>query len=87
MRRRHCRLDRQTPDILPPFLKQTDQIIDCQHDVSNQLILRHPYVANRHTETQHLLELEFYSRFDFCEFVVEVFGVRNWGGEFAGCRA
>jgi hypothetical protein len=84
--RRHRSLDRQAANILPPFLQQADQVVDSQHDVRDQFILRHTHIANRHTQTQHLLQLELDCRFDFCYFGVEVFGVRDGRRELASFR-
>ena len=56
-----------------------------QHDVGNKFILRHAHVPNSDTETQHFLELELDRRLDFGNLGAQVFIVREWGGEFAGC--
>ncbi len=85
-RRRHRSLDGQTAHILPAFLQQADQIIDGQHDVRDQLILRHAYVANSNTQAEHFLQLKFYCRLDFGDFGGEIFVVGNWGRELAGCK-
>ena len=80
----HACLDGQASHVLPPFLQQTDQVVDSQHDVGYQLVLRHSHVADRYTETQHFLELELYRGFDFGDFLAEVFVVRDGGREFTG---
>jgi len=51
----HGTLDGQTAYILPSLFQQTDQEIDCKHDIGNQLIIRHGHIANRNTKTEHLL--------------------------------
>lgn len=83
-RRRHRRLYRQAAHILPPLLQQRNEIIDGQHDVPDQLILRHAHIAYRHAQTEHLLQLELDCGFDFGGFGVEIFRVGYRGGEFAG---
>lgn len=61
---RHGSLDRQAANVLPAFLEQGDEIIDGQHDVANELILRHSNIAHGHSHAQHLLQLEFDGRLD-----------------------
>lgn len=56
--RRHRCLDRQAPYILPPFLQQADQVVDGQHYVGYQLILRHAHVPNCNSQAENLLQLK-----------------------------
>lgn len=84
LRRAHTRLDRQAPHILPPLLQQTDQIINRQHDIANQLILRHAHIPHRHPHTQHLLELKLDRALHLRHLLREVLGMRDRGGELAG---
>jgi hypothetical protein len=48
--RRHRSLDCQTANVLPPFFQQTDQVVDRQHDVRDQLILSHAHIADCHPD-------------------------------------
>jgi hypothetical protein len=82
--RAHSRLDRQAPHILPPLLQQTDQVIDSQHDIANQLILRHTHIPYGNTQTQHLLQLELDRALHLCHLHIQVLSVSDRGWEFAG---
>lgn len=84
LRRAHACLDGQATHVLPALLQQTDQVVDGEHDIRYQLVFRHPYVADRNTETQHFLELEFDGGFDFGDLLAKVFVVGDGRGEFAG---
>lgn len=84
-RRRHCSLDGEAANVLPALLQQGDEVVDGQHDVSDELVLRHVHVADSDTHAQHLLQLELDGRLDFGDLAAEVFGVGDWGGELAGC--
>lgn len=56
--RRHRSLDRQAAHVLPAFLQERHEVVDSQHDVGDQLILSHSYVANGDTHAENLLQLE-----------------------------
>ena len=86
LRRAHAGLDSQAAYILPRLLQQTDQVIDSQHDVGNQLIFRHAHISHCDTQAQYLLQLELDCALDFSDFGIEVFGVGNGRGELAGLR-
>ena len=86
LRRRHGRFDDQGAHVLPALLQQTDQVVDGQHDVGDQLVLGHSDVADGDTHAQNLLQLELDGRLDFGHLVVEIFGVGDGGGEFSGCK-
>lgn len=86
LRWRHRCLDRQATYVLPRLLQQTNQIIDSQHDVRDQLILGHAHITNGDTQAEHLLQLKLDCRLDFGDLVGEIFVVRDWGREFAGCE-
>jgi hypothetical protein len=82
--RRHGSLDGEGPNVLPSLLQQRDEVVNGQHDVTDQLILSHANVSDSDTHAQHLLELELDGALDVGHLVVEVFGVGHWGGELAG---
>jgi hypothetical protein len=84
LRRTHTSLDSQATHILPPLLQQTDQIINRQHNIADQLILGHADIAHRDPQTKHLLELELDGALDLGHLDVEVLGVGDGGGELAG---
>lgn len=78
----HGSLDGQASNVLPSLLQQTDQVVDRQHDVTNQLVLGHANVSNSDTQAKHLLQLELDSRLDFGDLCGKIFSVGNWCWEF-----
>lgn len=84
--RRHGSLDGEAPNVLPALLQQRDEVVDGQHDVGDQLLLRHADVADGDTHAEHLLELELDGRLDLVHLAGEVVGVRDGRGELASCR-
>lgn len=50
----HGALDVQGTDVLPVFLQQRHQEVDCQVDVVNELVLRHLHVSDSYSQTEHL---------------------------------
>jgi len=83
LRRRHGSLDGEGANILPSLLQKRDQVINRQHDVTNKLILSHANISNGNTHAQHLLKLKLDGALNIGDFVVEVFSVGHWSGEFA----
>ena len=83
--RRHGSLDGQASNVLPALLEKRDEVVDGQHDVTDELVLGHLNVANSDTHTQNLLQLELDGRLDLSDLVGEIFGVRDGGRELAGC--
>ena len=83
---RHGSLDGQATNVLPALLQQRDEVVDGQHDVGDQLIRGHADVADSDTHAQNLLQLELDGRLDLGDLAAEVVGVRDGGGELAGCR-
>ena len=81
----HGSLDGQASDVLPALLEQGDEVVDGQHDVTDELVLGHLNVANSDTHTQNLLQLELDGGLDLGDLVGEVLSVRDGGGELAGC--
>ncbi len=82
--RTHTGLDGQAAHILPALLQQTDQIVDGQHDIADELILAHADIADGHSQTQDLLELELDGALDLGHLDAEILGVGDGGGELAG---
>lgn len=82
---RHGSLDGQASNVLPALLEQGDEVVDGQHDVTDELVLGHLNVANSDTHTQNLLQLELDGGLDLGDLVGEVLSVRDGGGELAGC--
>lgn len=83
--RRHGSLDGEAPNVLPALLQQRDEVVDGQHDVGDQLLLRHADVADGDTHAEHLLELELDGGLDLVHPGAEVVGVRDGRGELASC--
>jgi len=80
---RHSSLDGERANVLPSFLEKRDQVVDGQHDVSDELVLAHANVSNSDTHAEHLLQLELDGRLDLGDLGSEVFGVRDGCWEFA----
>jgi hypothetical protein len=80
---RHGSLDCQATNVLPALLQQGNQVVDSQHDVTDQLILSHTDIADSDTHAENLLELELDGGLDIGDLVGEIFSVGDWGWEFA----
>jgi hypothetical protein len=80
----HGGLDGQGAHVLPSLLQERDEVVDGQHDVTNQLVLGHANVANGDTHAEHLLQLELDGGLDLVHLVVEVLSVRDGRGELSG---
>jgi hypothetical protein len=80
----HGRLDGKRTNVLPPLLQEGDEVVDSQHDVSDEFVLRHVDISNSDAHAENFLELELDGALDLGDLVGQVFGVRDWGGEFAG---
>jgi len=80
----HGRLNGKRANVLPPFLQEGDKVVDSQHDVSDEFVLRHADVSNSDAHADNLLKLELDGALDLGDLVGQVFGVRDWGGELAG---
>lgn len=72
---------------MPSLLQERNEVVDGQHDVRDQLILGHAHVSDSDTHAEHLLQLELDGRLDFIDLLLELFVVRDWGGEFTSCRS
>jgi len=79
----HGGLDVQTLDVLPVLLQQRHEEVHGEADVLHQLLLRHVHVADRNTETQHLLHLELDGGLHVIHLLLEVIGVSDHGGELS----
>jgi len=80
----HGGLDGQGAHVLPALLKKRDEVVDGQHDVTDQLVLSHANVADSDTHAQNLLQLELDGGLDFVHLVGEVLSVRDGCGELSG---
>jgi hypothetical protein len=75
--------DGQGSNVLPSLLQQRDEVVDGQHDVSDQLVLGHANVSDGNTETENLLELELDGALDVGDLGGEVLSVGDGGGELS----
>jgi len=69
---------------LPALLQKRDEVVDGQHDVSNELILGHLDVSDSDTHAQNLLQLELDGGLDLGDLSGKVISVRDRGRELAG---
>jgi hypothetical protein len=79
----HGGLDGQGAHVLPSLLKKRDEVVDGQHDVTDQLVLSHANVANSDTHAENLLQLELDGGLDFVHLVGEVLSVGDGSGELS----
>lgn len=84
--RRHGSLDGQASNVLPALLQQGDEVVDGQHDVTNELLSGHANVADSDTHAENLLQLELDGGLDLVDLASKVVGVGDGGRELAGCR-
>jgi hypothetical protein len=84
--RRHRSLDRQAANVLPSLLQQRHEVVDGQHDITDQLILSHAHVSDSDTHTQDLLQLKFDGRLDFGDLGAQIFVVGDGGWEFTSYK-
>lgn len=70
---------------MPALLQQRNQVVDRQHDVSDELVLSHLNVSDSDTHAQHLLQLEFDGGLDLGDLGGQVVGVRDGSREFTSC--
>ena len=68
---------------MPSLLQQRDEVVDGQHDITNQLVLGHADVADSNTHAEHLLELELDGGLDLVDLVVKGLGVRDRSRELS----
>jgi hypothetical protein len=79
----HGGLDGQRAHVLPALLEKGDEVVDGQHDVTNQLVLSHANIADSDTHAEHLLQLELDGGLDLGHLVREVLVVRDGCREFS----
>jgi hypothetical protein len=79
----HGSLDGQATNVLPALLQQGHEVVDSQHDVTDQLILSHADIADGDTHAENLLKLELDCGLDIGDLVGEILSVGDWGWEFA----
>jgi hypothetical protein len=84
--RRHGSLDGKATDVLPALLKKRDEVVNGQHDVSEDLLVGHADVSDGDTHAENLLELELNRGLDLVDLARQVISVRDRGGELAGCN-
>jgi hypothetical protein len=80
----HGCLNGQRAHVLPALLQKRDEVVDGQHNVTNQLILRHANVSDSDTHAEHLLQLELDGGLDLGHLGGEILVVRDGGGELSG---
>ena len=80
----HGGLDGQGAHVLPALLQERDEVVDGQHDVTDQLVLGHADVADSDTHAENLLQLELDGGLDLGHLVGEVLSVRDGCGELSG---
>jgi hypothetical protein len=80
----HGRLDGKRANVLPSLLKEGDEVVDSQHDVTDKLVLGHANISNGDTHAENLLELELDGALDLSDLVGQIFGVRDGSWELAG---
>jgi hypothetical protein len=79
----HGCLDDQATNVLPALLQQRHKVVDGQHDVGDELILRHINVADRDTQAQHLLQLELDRALDLSDLASQILSVGDRRRELA----
>lgn len=84
LRGRHGSLDDKAANVLPALLEQGNEVVDGQHDVSDELVVGHANVANGDTKAQNLLKLELDGGLDVGNLGGHVFRVGDGGREFTG---
>lgn len=85
LRGRHGSLDDKAANVLPALLEQGNEVVDGQHDVSDELVVGHADVANGDTKAQNLLKLELDGGLDVGDLGGHVFRVGDGGREFTSC--
>jgi hypothetical protein len=81
---RHGRLDCKRANVLPSLFEEGHEVVDSQHDVSNELILSHADISNSDTHAENLLQLELDGALDISDLVGQIFSVADGCWEFAG---
>jgi hypothetical protein len=79
----HGGLDGQGAHVLPALLEEGDEVVDGQHDVTDELVLGHADVADSDTHAENLLQLELDGGLDIGHLVGEVLSVRDGSGELS----
>ena len=82
----HGSLEGEGADVLPALLEEGDEVVDGQHDVTDELLIGHVDVADGDTHAENLLELELDGGLDVGDLGGEVLVVGNRGGELTGCE-
>jgi len=82
--RAHTSLDGQAAHVLPSLLQQRDEVVNGQHDVTDQIILSHLDVTDSDTQAKDLFQLELDGALDLGDLRGQIFVVRDRGRELAG---
>ena len=81
--RSHGGLDVQGLHVLPVLLQQRDEEVHGEMDVLDELLLRHPDIADRHGQAEDLLHLELDGGLQVGYLSLQVVAVGHQGGELA----
>jgi hypothetical protein len=75
--------DGQRAHVLPSLFQERNQVVDGQHDVTDQLVLSHTDVSDGDTQAENLLELELDGALDVIDLVGQVLGVGDGSRELS----
>merc|ERR1719209_1357284 len=78
----HGGLDSQRFDILPIFLEERNQEINCQVQVLNKLVIRHTNITNGNIQAKNFLHLELDGGLDIIDFTKHIVLVSQHSWEF-----
>jgi hypothetical protein len=81
----HGSLEGEGANVLPALLEEGDEVVDGQHDVTDELLIGHVDVADGDTHAENLLELELDGGLDVGDLGGKVLVVGDGGRELAGC--
>ena len=73
----------KTLHVLPVLLQQRDEEVHGEMDVLDELLLRHPDIADRHGQAEDLLHLELDGGLQVGYLSLQVVAVGHQGGELA----
>lgn len=75
--------DSQGANVLPSLLEERDEVVDGQHNVTNELIFSHADVSDGDTQAENLLELELDGALDIGDLDGKILVVGDGSGELA----
>ena len=73
-------------DVLPVLLQERHEEVHGQVDVLDELLLRHPDIADRHGQAEDLLHLELDGGLQVGYLSLQVVAVGHQSGELSGLR-